>query len=71
MHRKGVPVLVIKKQLRHTDLKTTADSYIVLDLAYEKEEVEKLIQNSGKTVGTALPQEPYPAARDQKKAPLA
>ena len=48
MHRKGVPALVIKDQLRHTNVKTTVDFYIGSDVAYQREMIEKLILNSGK-----------------------
>jgi len=51
MHRKGVPALVIKDQLRHTNVKTTVDFYIGSDVAYQREMIEKLILNSGKIVG--------------------
>ncbi|MBI5968656.1 MAG: tyrosine-type recombinase/integrase [Deltaproteobacteria bacterium] len=51
MHRKGVPALVIKDQLRHTNVKTTVDFYIGADLAYQREQIEKLSLNSGKIVG--------------------
>jgi len=51
MHRKGVPVLVIKDQLRHTNVKTTVDFYIGSDVNYQREMIEKLILNSGKIVG--------------------
>ena len=48
MHWKGVPVLAIKDQLRHTCSKTTESFYIGLDVEYQREEIEKLILNSGK-----------------------
>jgi integrase len=51
MHRKGVPALVIKDQLRHTNVKTTVDFYIGSDVSYQREMIEKLILNSGKIVG--------------------
>jgi integrase len=51
MHRKGVPALVIKDQLRHTSVKTTVDFYIGQDVDYQREMIEKLILNSGKLVG--------------------
>jgi integrase len=51
MHRKGVPALAIKDQLRHTNIKTTVDFYIGSDLDYQREMIEKLILNSGKIVG--------------------
>ncbi|MDO9349841.1 MAG: hypothetical protein Q7U55_01220, partial [Deltaproteobacteria bacterium] len=51
MHRKGVPALVIKDQLRHTNVKTTVDFYIGADVDYQREMIEKLILNSGKIVG--------------------
>ncbi len=51
MHRKGVPALVIKDQLRHTNVKTTVDFYIGADVNYQREMIEKLILNSGKIVG--------------------
>ena len=48
MHRKGVPALAIKDQLRHTNIKTTVDFYIGSDVDYQREMIEKLILNSGK-----------------------
>jgi integrase len=48
MHRKGVPALVSKDQLRHTNVKTTADFYIGQDVDYQREMIEKLILNGGK-----------------------
>ena len=51
MHRKGVPALVIKDHLRHTNIKTTVDFYIGADVAYQREQIEKLTLNSGKIVG--------------------
>jgi hypothetical protein len=51
MHRKGVPALVIKDQLRHSNVKTTVDFYIGSDVNYQREMIEKLILNSGKIVG--------------------
>jgi hypothetical protein len=51
MHRKGFPALAIKDQLRHTNIKTTVDFYIGADLAYQREQIEKLRLNSGKIVG--------------------
>ena len=47
-HRKGVPTLAIKDQLRHTNMKTTVDFYIGSDMSYRREQIEKLILNSGK-----------------------
>jgi len=51
MHRKGVPTLAIKDQLRHTNVKTTIDFYIGSDTNYQREMIEKLVINSGKKVG--------------------
>jgi integrase len=51
MHRKGVPALVIKDQLRHTNVKTTVDFYIGSDVDYQREMIEKLILSSGKNSG--------------------
>jgi integrase len=51
MHRKGVPTLAIKDQLRHTNIKTTVDFYIGSDVDYQREMIEKLVINSGKKVG--------------------
>jgi len=51
MHRKGVSALVIKDQLRHSNIKTTVDFYIGADLGYQREQIEKLTlkwENSGK-----------------------
>ena len=47
MHRKGVPALVIKDQLRHANVKTTVDFYIGSDMDYQRGMIEKLILNSG------------------------
>jgi hypothetical protein len=43
--------LVIKDQLRHTNVKTTVDFYIGADVDYQREMIEKLVINSGKIVG--------------------
>ena len=51
MHRKGVPALAIKDQLRHSNIRTTVDFYIGSDIGYQREQIEKLILNSGKIVG--------------------
>jgi integrase len=51
MHRKGVPALAIKEQLRHSNIRTTVDFYIGSDIGYQREQIEKLIFNSGKKVG--------------------
>ena len=51
IHRKGVPTLVIKDQLRHKNVKTTIDFYIGADTSYQREMIEKLVINSGKKVG--------------------
>ena len=51
MHRKGVPVVAIKDQLRHTSSKTTESFYIGSDVDYQREMIEKLVLNSGKKVG--------------------
>ncbi len=51
MHRKGVPALAIKDQLRHSNIRTTVDFYIGSDIGYQREQIEKLIFNSGKKVG--------------------
>jgi integrase len=51
MYRKGVPALAIKDQLRHSNVKTTVDFYIGSDMDYQREQLEKLILNSGKLVG--------------------
>jgi hypothetical protein len=48
MHRKGVAALVIKDQLRHSNIKTTVDFYIGADMSYQREQIEKLRLNSGK-----------------------
>ena len=50
MHRKGVPTLAIKDQLRHSSMKTTVDFYIGSDMTYQREQAEKIIL-SGKIVG--------------------
>jgi integrase len=36
MHRKGVPTLAIKDQLRHSNMKTTVDFYIGSDMDYRE-----------------------------------
>jgi integrase len=59
MHRKGVPALAIKEQLRHTNIKTTIDFYSGADADYQREQNEKLTLNSGKKVGN----EPRPNTR--------
>jgi integrase len=51
MHRKGVPTLAIKEQLRHSNIRTTVDFYIGSDISYQREQIEKLTFNSGKIVG--------------------
>lgn len=51
MHRKGVPTLAIKDQLRHSNIRTTVDFYIGSDIGYQREQIDKLIFNSGKIVG--------------------
>jgi len=48
MHRKGVPTLVIKDQLRHSNIRTTVDFYIGSDIGYQREQIEKLALNSEK-----------------------
>jgi integrase len=42
MHLKGVPVLAIKDQLRHTTSRTTESFYIGSDLDYQRKQIEKL-----------------------------
>jgi hypothetical protein len=54
MHRKGVPALAIKDQLRHTDIATTVNFYIGSDANYLREQIDKLILDSGKLVGKAM-----------------
>jgi site-specific recombinase XerD len=51
MHRKGVPALAIKDQLTHSNIGTTVDFYIGADIGYQREQIEKLVINSGKIVG--------------------
>jgi len=51
MHRKGVPVLAIKEQSIHTNIKTTYDFYIGRDSDYRREQNEKLTLNSGEKGG--------------------
>lgn len=51
MHRKGVPTLAIKDQLRHSNISTTVDFYIGSDIDYQREQIEKLAFTSGKLVG--------------------
>ena len=43
--------MAIKDQLRHTTVKTTEDFYIGSDIEYQREQIEKLVLNSGKIVG--------------------
>jgi integrase len=50
MHRKGVPTLAIKDQLRHSSIRTTVDFYIGSDVDYQREQNEKLAFNMGKLV---------------------
>jgi hypothetical protein len=38
----------IKDQVRHTNVKTTVYFYIGSDLGYQREQLEKIILNSGK-----------------------
>jgi hypothetical protein len=45
MHLKGVPVLAIKDQLRHTTSRTTESFYIGSDLDYQRMQMEKLIND--------------------------
>jgi integrase len=42
MHLKGVEVTAIKDQLRHASSKTTENFYIGSDVAYQREQIEKL-----------------------------
>jgi integrase len=65
MHRKGVPALVIKDQLRHTNIKTTIDFYIGADDDYQREQIEKLSLISGKIVGNDV--FPQPAEKSSLK----
>jgi hypothetical protein len=51
MHRRGVPALAIKDQLRRSNIETTVDCYIGSDIGYQREQIEKLIFNSGRIVG--------------------
>jgi len=51
LNRKGVRLIAIKDQLRHSTVKTTENIYIGSDIEYQREQIEKLILNSGKTVG--------------------
>jgi len=51
MNLKGSPPMAIRDQLRHTSVKTTEGYYIGSDLGFQREQVEKLILNSGKIVG--------------------
>ena len=62
MNLKGAPPLSIRDQLRHTNVKTTEGFYIGSDIEYQRQQAEKLSLNSGKIVGNAIPQEPYPVA---------
>ena len=51
LNRKGVRPIAIKDQLRHSTVKTTENFYIGSDIEYQREQIEKLILNSGKIVG--------------------
>jgi len=51
MNLKGSPPLAIRDQLRHTSVKTTEGFYIGSDIEYQREQIERLILNSGKIVG--------------------
>ena len=62
MHRKGVPTLAIKDQLRHSSIKTTVDFYIGSDVGYQREMIEKLVINSGKIVGKEVSSKNAPEA---------
>jgi integrase len=62
MNLKGSPPMAIKDQLRHTSVNTTESFYIGSNIEYQRMQNEKLSINSGKIVGNALPQEPYPVA---------
>jgi integrase len=62
MNLKGSPPLAIKDQLRHTSVNTTENFYIGSDIEYQRMQNEKLVINSVKIVGNALPQAPYPVA---------
>ena len=41
----------VKDQLRHSNIKTAVDFYIVSDIGYQREMIEKLVINSGKILG--------------------
>ena len=43
--------LAIKPQLGHSNIRTTVDFYIGSDIGSQREQIEKLIFNSGKIVG--------------------
>ena len=43
--------MAIKDQLRHATVKTTENFYIGSDIEYQREQIEKLVLNSGKIVG--------------------
>ena len=51
LNRKGVRPMAIKDQLRHATVKTTENFYIGSDIEYQREQIEKLVLNSGKIVG--------------------
>ena len=42
LHMKGVPVIAIKDQLRHSDIRVTTDFYVGCDSEYQKAQMEKL-----------------------------
>jgi hypothetical protein len=60
MHRKGVAVLAIKEQLRHTSIKTTCDFYIGTASNYQREQNEKLTLNGGEKRGIMIYPQPTP-----------
>jgi integrase len=42
LYLKGVPVIAIKDQLRHSDIRVTTDYYVGCDSEYQKAQIEKL-----------------------------
>jgi len=57
MHLKGVPVLAIKDQLRHTTSRTTENFYIGSDLDYQRQQIEKLSNDQFRELLKSTPED--------------
>lgn len=57
MHLKGVPVLAIKDQLRHTTSRTTENFYIGSDLDYQRKQIEKLSNDQFRELLKSTPED--------------